>query len=301
MLRPQTLALSTLGLVGAAALAVSAFAQGSGTSQAPALPGAVDPTRVTGGTYEADAAHTLVGWRVNHFGFNDYFGLFGDVTGTLTLDKANPARSRVDVTIPIVPVVASAGLREHLLRPGKDGGKPDFFGADPVAARFLSTSVTPMANNRATIVGNLTLNGVTRPVTLAARFTGAGANPMSKRETVGFEATATLTRSEFGLDTAIPYVSDRVQLDITAAFEKAAAEPQRPAARPADACNAAAVKPWTGKRATAAVRNEVARATRAASIRWLYPDSIVTQDYRVDRLNITMDKRTDIIRSAKCG
>lgn len=293
--------LPAFALAGAVALGAGAFAQAS--SPPPALPGAVDPARVTGGTYQADPGHSLVGWRVNHFGFNDYFGLFGDVSGTLNLDKRNLSRSTVDVTIPIAPVVASAGLREHLLRPGAEGKPADFFGANPAPARFVSTRVTPGANNRATITGNLTLNGVTRPVTLDTRFTGAGANPMNKRETVGFEATATIARSDFGISMGIPYVSDRVRLEITAAFEKGETEPQRPvAARPAaDACNAGAVKPWIGKRADTAARARMAEATGAAAIRWLYPDSVVTQDYRQERLNVVMEKRTDIIRSARCG
>jgi len=72
----------------------------------------------------------------------------------------------------------------------------------------------------ATIVGDLTMNGVTRPVTIAAEFTGAGANPMSKKETIGFEGTTTINRSEFGLSTFVPMVSDEVELTISAAFEK---------------------------------------------------------------------------------
>ena len=188
---------------------------------APAIPGQVDVSRVTAGTYTTDPGHTLVSWRLNHFGFNDYFGLFGDIEGTLQLDPANPEAASLDVTIPIADVtVASAGLKDHLLRAGKDGGEPDFFGPNPDAARFVSKSVTRSGETGATIVGDLTMNGVTRPVTIAAEFTGAGANPMSKKETIGFEGTTTINRSEFGLSTFVPMVSDEVELTISAAFEK---------------------------------------------------------------------------------
>jgi polyisoprenoid-binding protein YceI len=184
-------------------------------------PGRVDAARVTAGSYVVDSGHTLVGWRVNHFGFNDYFGIFGDVTGKLELDPANLAATRLDITIPIANVtVASAGLRDHLLRPGKDGAKPDFFGAQPAPARFVSTAVRRTSQTKATITGDLTLNGVTRPVTIAAEFTGAGPHPMNKRLNVGFEGRATIKRSEFGIGYGIPLVSDQVELDITAAFEK---------------------------------------------------------------------------------
>lgn len=207
-----------LPLAGGLALALSApgFAD-----EAPALPGQADLTRVSAGTYAADPAHTLVGWRLNHFGFNDYFGIFGSIEGTLSIDPANPEAATVDVTIPVSDVtVAAAGLKEHLLRAGKDGAKPDFFGPSPEAAHFVSTSVTRTGETTAMIVGDLTLNGVTRPIAIAAVFTGAGSNPMSQAETIGFEGRAVLKRSEFGLDTFVPMVSDQVELEVSAAFEK---------------------------------------------------------------------------------
>lgn len=196
--------------------AVPLIAQG-----APQVPGTMDVARVTAGTYNTDPAHTLIGWRVSHFGFNDYFGIFGDATGTLTLDPANPNASKVDITIPVSKVTtASAGLTEHLLRAGKDGGKPDFFGPAPADAKFVSTKVEA-SGTTAKITGNLTLNGVTKPVVLDAKFSGAGNNPFNKKATVGFHATADIKRSDFGVNMAIPLVSDEVKLDISVAFEKA--------------------------------------------------------------------------------
>ncbi|ENY80700.1 YceI family protein [Sphingopyxis sp. MC1] len=190
-------------------------------AQAPSAPGAPDKSRVTAGTYAADPAHTMVVWRVDHLGFSNYTGIFGDVTGTLLLDPANPAAAKVDVTIPVSKVTtASAGLTGHLLRAGKDGGKPDFFGPAPADARFVSTAVVLDDNGtEAKVTGNLTLNGVTRPVTLDVEFHGAGMG-MSKKETVGFEAETTIKRSDFGVLYGIPFVSDEVKLDIHAAFEK---------------------------------------------------------------------------------
>lgn len=187
-----------------------------------AAPGKPDAARVTAGTYTVDPNHTLVGWRVDHLGFNDYFGIFGSSTGTLTLDPKKPNAAKVEITIPVSKVTtASSGLTAHLLRPGKDGGKPDFFGASPADARFVSTSVVA-SGTTARIAGNLTLNGITRPVTLKAKFSGAGKMPpmMGGKETVGFHATTLIKRSEFGITQGIPLVSDVVRLDITVAFEK---------------------------------------------------------------------------------
>jgi polyisoprenoid-binding protein YceI len=188
---------------------------------APQLPGVVDVSRVSAGTYKTDPGHTLIGWRVSHFGFNDYFGIFGDVSGTLDIDPANPNAAKVDITIPVGKVTtASAGLTGHLLRAGKDGGKADFFGPAPADAKFVSTKVEA-SGMTAKITGDLTLNGVTKPVVLDAKFSGAGNNPFNKKATVGFHATTTIKRSEFGVSYAVPVISDDVALDISVAFEKA--------------------------------------------------------------------------------
>ena len=185
-------------------------------------PGSKSTAAITGGTYTVDAAHTLIGWRVDHMGFNDYFGIFGDSTGTLELDPKKPNAAKVDITIPVSKLTtASAGLTSHMLRAGKDGGKPDFFGAAPADAKFVSTSVMAKGMT-AKITGNLTLNGVTKPVILDATFAGAGKAPamMGGKENVGFHAKTTIKRSDFGLGYGIPIVSDAVALDITVAFQK---------------------------------------------------------------------------------
>ncbi len=187
-----------------------------------AVPGSKNPAAITGGTYTVDPAHTLIGWRVDHMGFNDYFGIFGSSTGTLTLDPKKPNAAKVDITIPVSKVTtANAALTAHLLRAPAAGAKPDFFGADPADARFVSTSVVA-SGTTAKITGTLTLNGVTKPVVLDASFSGAGKAPamMGGKENVGFHATTTIKRSEFGVAYGIPIVSDAVALDITVAFQK---------------------------------------------------------------------------------
>ena len=177
---------------------------------------------MTAGTYTADPGHTLVTWTVNHLGISPYTGIFSDVTGTLTLDPRNLNATRVEVTIPVSKVTtASSGLTSHLLRAGANGGKADFFGASPADAKFVSTRVVAQGQN-ATVTGNLTLNGITRPVSLQARFYGAGKAPamMGGKENVGFSATGTIRRSAFGIGFGVPMVSDAVELNISAAFQK---------------------------------------------------------------------------------
>ncbi|MEJ5975758.1 YceI family protein [Novosphingobium sp. PS1R-30] len=219
----MSLSRKTLGLIGAAA--VLALGAPLIAQQAPGKPGARDASRVTGGTYTVDNEHTLVRWKLDHLGITPYFGLFGQITGSLTLDPKNPNAAKVDVTIPVAKVTTtSPGLTGHLLKaPAAAGGKPDFFGPSPADAHFVSTAVVAnAAAGTAKITGNLTLNGVTKPVTLDANFYGAGKSPanMGGAENVGFEAKTTIKRSDFGLGLAVPMVSDEVDLEIAAAFKK---------------------------------------------------------------------------------
>ncbi len=202
--------------LGLAALSVTGLqAQGN-------IAAAIDTSEVEAGTYTADANHSMVNWNVNHLGFNDYFGIFGDVSGTLELDPENLEAAKVDVTIPISSVIVpSEGLKAHLLKPAGEDGKPDFFGADPEAAHFVSTKVELTGETTAVITGDLTLNGVTKPVAIQAILSGVGTNGMSQKKTIGFHGRATINRSDFGLDFGIPFgISDNVGLMITVAFEK---------------------------------------------------------------------------------
>ena len=196
----------------AAALPIAALSQGMPT----VAPGKVDASRVQAGTYKADPEHTLVAFTVDHMGFNNYYGLFGGATGVLTLDPKRLAASKVSVTIPLSRLtVANDALKAHM------SGK-DFFevSAFPTAS-FTSTRITPTGPTSARIEGTLTVKGKSAPVVLAARFTGAGKGPMPPHaQTVGFEATGSVNRTAVGIGYGVPMVSDKVDLKITAAFER---------------------------------------------------------------------------------
>lgn len=208
--------LFALALLGSSAFAVTAIS----AQDAPQVPGAVDVSRVQAGNYALDPSHTLVSWRVHHFGFNDYIGLFGDISGTMQLDPANVEAANFDIRIPVAnATVASEGLRNHLFRPGKDGSAPDFFGPAPENAKFVSTNVRKTGDTTAVISGMLTMNGKTAPVTMLANFTGAGTNPFNKKQTVGFEARAVIDRRQWGINYGVPLVGEQVELEISAAFE----------------------------------------------------------------------------------
>ena len=215
-MRKWTLPLAAAGI---AALSIgSLHAQQGGPPQ---LPGQMDPSRVEAGTYKSDKNHSLVGWRVNHFGFNDYFGLFGDVDATLTIDPANLARRQGRGDDPDQPDRRQPGparppaARRRGRRRSRTSSAPA-----QAPAHFVSTNVA-VNGHQATITGDFTLNGVTKPVTIHAEFIGAGNSfgPTPKK-TVGFDGTATIKRSDWGLSTFVPMVSDEVELTITTAFEK---------------------------------------------------------------------------------
>lgn len=188
-----------------AAAAVPAIAQTG-------LPGTQSKAPVTAGTYKVDPAHTQVTWTLNHMGFSMLSGQFGAQDGTLTIDPAKPAATKLDVTFAIDQLsVTSTQFAGHLK-------SKDFFDAATYpTARFVSTGVVA-SGNTAKITGNLTIKDQTKPVTIDATFVGAGTNPMSKKVNFGFRGTATIKRSDFGLGYATPVVADSVKLDINAAF-----------------------------------------------------------------------------------
>ena len=184
-------------------------------AQAPAAPGSKDVAKVTGGTYKVDGGHTQVVFAWDHMGFTNNMGTIAEPTGSLTLDKANPAASKVSVEFTVANLrTGVAKLDEHLM-------KPDFFdGAKFPTATFVSTSVKPDGATGAEITGNLTIKGITKPVTLDAEFYGAGVQPMSKKENIGFVATGSIKRSDFGMSYGVPMVGDAIELKIVAGFEK---------------------------------------------------------------------------------
>ena len=175
-----------------------------------------NPTAVQAGRYAVETAHTRVQFSVSHMGFSNWYGDFTGVTGALTLDPKAIAAAKVDITIPVASVSTTNTVLDGELK------SADWFDAGQhPTIRFVSTKVVQTAPGKADITGDLTFHGVTKPVVLAATFIGAGENPMSKKYTVGFDATATLKRSDYGVKTYVPMIGDETTLRISAAFEKA--------------------------------------------------------------------------------
>jgi len=202
--------LSILKSVAAGAFALSLVAGGAVVAQAQLTQ---NPAEVRAGTYALDSSHGKITWSVSHMGFSTYVGQFVNVSAELKLDPANPSASTLTATIPLTDVAPNDdALKGHLQT-------PDFFDtANHPTATFVSRSVTIDAGDpsEATVVGDLTLRGVTRPVTLEVEFNQAGEVMGAYR--VGFDAEATIKRSEFGINYALPAVSDEVKLRIEGEF-----------------------------------------------------------------------------------
>ncbi len=178
------------------------------------LHGAGAPTDVAAGTYAVEPYHTQVTFSVSHMGISPFAGTFSGGSGTLVVDPAKPDAATVTVTIPTKSVQTTSGKLTEELNSADwlDTAKyPD--------AVFKSTAVRSRGPG-AMIEGTLTLHGVTKPVTLYARFFGAGTNPMSKKASVGFLGRIAIKRSDFGVSKYVPLVSDETVLVVNAAFEK---------------------------------------------------------------------------------
>jgi polyisoprenoid-binding protein YceI len=175
-----------------------------------------NPAEVQAGTYKLDAEHGKITWSVNHLGFSTYYGQFINVAADLTIDPANPSASTLTATVPLADVAPNSdGLKRHLQT-------PDFFDtAQFPTATFVATSIVvdPEDAAEAKVTGDLTLHGVTRPVTLDVEFNQAGPS-MGNTYKVGFDGEATIKRSEFGMTYGLPAIGDEVELHIEGEFVK---------------------------------------------------------------------------------
>ena len=174
-----------------------------------------DPAAVTAGDYAVEPHHTRVQFSISHMGFTSWYGDFTGVGGSMRLDPAHVENSAVDITIPVASLLTTNTKLDGELKSATWLDASTF-----PTIHFVSTKVERTGSATANITGNLTFHGVTRPVVLAARFNGAGINPMDKAYTVGFDATTTILRSDFGVTAYLPLIGDPVTLRISVAFEK---------------------------------------------------------------------------------
>lgn len=160
-------------------------------------------------TYTMDPNHSYVLWRISHFNFSHPSGKWFVTEGKLSLDKDKPQNSKVNVTINVDKMVTGIPeLDKHLKG-------PLFFDVKKFPqATFVSDSVSLNGKEMAQVHGNLTVHGVTKPVTLNVKLNKIGTSPITNKQTVGFTATTILNRSDFGIKTLLPGLGDQVPIDI---------------------------------------------------------------------------------------
>jgi polyisoprenoid-binding protein YceI len=175
-----------------------------------------DPKQAPAGAYALDQRHAMVIFAIPHFGITDYYGRFEKVSGTLNFNPTAPEKSAVDVKIEMTSAnVMNSALVTELAAPSV------FDTRDFPQATFKSTRVERTGPNTGRMTGDLTLRGITKPVTFDVTFNGGLPNPMGGNGyDLGFHATAVIKRSDFGM-TAMDwsnFVGDEVKLTIEALF-----------------------------------------------------------------------------------
>ncbi|MEU9477209.1 YceI family protein [Streptomyces sp. NPDC048191] len=192
------------------------FSRKDTTPQTPAAAG-TDLTALTG-DYSIDPAHTTIGFTARHAMVTNIKGGFQDFSGTLHLDGADPSRSTATLEIKMGSIDTGNADRDGHLK------SPDFFRTDEFPTMtFRSTKAEALGGDDYRITGDLSILGVTKPVTIDLEFNGAAKDPFGN-ERVGFEGKAEILRSEWGLtwnatlETGGVLVSDKIKLhfDISA-------------------------------------------------------------------------------------
>jgi len=158
---------------------------------------AFGPVDAKKGAYKIDPRHTQIIFEIQHMGLSNFFGRFSKVSGQLIFDPAAPESSALSADVDMTAIDTHVSeLDKELV---------DFFKADKFpTASFKATGITRAGDNTGTVTGDLTLAGVTKPVTLNVTFKGARNPPIPFQPyRIGFDATATIHRADFGLTNAI--------------------------------------------------------------------------------------------------
>jgi polyisoprenoid-binding protein YceI len=159
-------------------------------------------------TFTLDKNHSYVLWSIEHLGFSTQTGKWY-ATGQLVLDKDHPEQSKADISINVAGVITGLPeLDKHLK-------SKLFFDVDQYPkATFVSDKVHVLGKDTGDVRGILTLRGISKPVVLHVIFNKSGINPITNKMTVGFSATTSLKRSDFGMNALLPALGDTVDLKI---------------------------------------------------------------------------------------
>ncbi len=159
--------------------------------------------------YSFDKAHTQILFFVNHLGFSNSQGEFHDYDGHFLFDRGEPDKSSVDVTIQTASIDMDDEKWDAHMK------NTDFFDVEKFPTmHFKSTGIEVTGDNTANITGDLTILGVTKPAVLAVTHNKSDKHAFSGKYVAGFSATATIKRSEYGMEYGLPLVGDEAQIRI---------------------------------------------------------------------------------------
>lgn len=160
-------------------------------------------------SYAIDPSHAQILYSYNHLGFSKTYGMFGGFEGKINFDAEKPAESSVETEFAISGLLTGWKERDAHFQ------SADFFNAEAnPTAKFVSTSIEVTGDNTAKITGDLTLNGVTKPVVLDTTMNQNAEHPMLKKPALGFSAKTQILRSDFNMGKFAPFISDEVEIAI---------------------------------------------------------------------------------------
>ncbi|MDA5193539.1 YceI family protein [Govanella unica] len=174
-----------------------------------------DLAAIPAGRYEMDASHANVTFEINHMNFSTYVGRFNKISGSLDFNANTPATSTAEVKIDPASVDTNNSVLEESLRGSK------FFDVKAypdLTYKSDRLEITGPATGK--LYGQLSMHGVTRPLVMDVTFRGGAKNPMTGDFTLGFAANGTLKRSDYGVSSYVPLISDEVTLLFNAEFTK---------------------------------------------------------------------------------
>ncbi|WP_036017798.1 YceI family protein [Paraburkholderia mimosarum] len=180
------------------------------------------------GRYTMDEHHWSIVFDVDHFHYSRFVMRFDRAQATLDWRAGGLETAAVDATIDATSLDTNVSALDAMVK-GPQMLDVQRFGQ----IRFTSTHFERTGEGRGRLTGNLTIRGVTQPVTLDVTFNGSAPNPLTKQPTLGFAATGQFSRAAFGLTTWYPAVGDEIGVRIQAEFAQPAPGAQPPAAAPA--------------------------------------------------------------------
>jgi polyisoprenoid-binding protein YceI len=173
------------------------------------------PLSMPGGLYRLDNRHTSITFKINHLGFSHFTGRFDKIAGTFDYKPDAPEQSGLDVIIQTGSVDTNDGELDETLC-----GAGWFDTMAYPKATFHATAIEMTGDDRMKIIGHFTLHNVTRVLALDAVLVGAGKEPFTGDEVIGFSASGSFDRSDYDMRNLLPFVGDQVTLQIESEFDK---------------------------------------------------------------------------------